>query len=114
MNVTIVFIVGVLGVATAAADSGPPDGATVFKRHCARCHGESGKGDASGARALKVRPLVGDAVLASLAPAEIVRLIKSDAKHDAIKALEDVADVELEAAALFTKELAGKPTVPPP
>jgi len=101
-------VVGALWVGAAAEPSGPRGGAAVFKARCARCHGESGKTDTPGARALKVRPLANDARLAGMTSAEIVRAIEADAKHEALGALTGVDDAELRAAAAFVKELAGR------
>jgi mono/diheme cytochrome c family protein len=101
-------VVVVLVAVAAAAEPRPRDGAAVFRAHCARCHGESGETDAPGARALKVRPLVGDAELARMTPADIVKAIKTNPKHQGVGALKDVGDAEVEAAARFVKELAAK------
>jgi mono/diheme cytochrome c family protein len=97
-----------LGVRAAVAQAGPPDGAAVFSARCAKCHGASGKGDTPQARALKVRPLVNDAELARMTPPEIARAIKSDAKHQGMGSVVDLGDAELEAVAVFVKELATK------
>jgi len=108
VNLTIVLLIGALGVGPAVAGSGPQDGAAVFKARCARCHGELGKTDTVGARALKVRPLANDAKLAQMAPADIVKAIKSDPKHQGLDAVVGLDDTELGAAAIFVKQLAKK------
>ena len=89
-----------------ATESGRPDGAAVFRARCARCHGESGRTDTAIAHPLKVRPLVGDPALARMTTADLVREIKSNAKHEGVGALTDLDDAELEAAAAFVKKLA--------
>jgi mono/diheme cytochrome c family protein len=64
MRMAVVLLVSVLlpagGVAASAAE--PPEdesvraGAVVFKVHCAKCHGESGKGDGKAAPGLEFVP----------------------------------------------------------
>jgi mono/diheme cytochrome c family protein len=78
-------------------------GAVVFQARCARCHGDTGKADTSVARALKVAPLVSDAKLARMTPAEIVNLVKSNPKHRGVVHLREA---DLKAAAFFAKKLA--------
>lgn len=108
VNLPIILLIGVLPVGAVMAD-GPHDGVAVFKARCAKCHGESGKTDTAGARALKVRPLANDAELARMAPADIVKAIKSDPKHQGVGAVNGLEDTELEAAAVFVKKLAKEP-----
>ncbi len=107
MSLTIALFI-VLGVGAAVAQAGPPDGAAVFSARCAKCHGASGKGDMPEARAPKVRPLVNDAERERMTPPEIARAIKSDAKHQGMGSVVDLDDAELEAVAVFVKELAKK------
>ena|SRR5215831_10257747 len=102
---TMLVVVGALWLA-AVAKGESLDGAAVFRSRCARCHGESGKTDTSAARALKVRPLFNDPELARMTPDEIVRLVKSDAKHHNVGAAAGIDDAELRAAAEFVKQLA--------
>jgi mono/diheme cytochrome c family protein len=78
-------------------------GAAVFQARCAKCHGAAGATDTPMARALKVAPLVNDAKLARMTPAEIAALVRSDTKH---RGVVDLEDADLEAAALFVKKLA--------
>lgn len=102
------LIVVALAARAASAEPGARDGAAVFAARCARCHGESGRADTPSARALKVRPLVDDATLAVMAPAEIAKMVRSDAKHNGVGALRGVDDADLEAAAAFVRGLAKK------
>jgi mono/diheme cytochrome c family protein len=106
LNLAMALLIGALGAGLALADPPGPDGAAVYKARCARCHGASGKTDTADARALKVRPLVDDAQIASMTPAELVRAIKADPKHASFGAIAGVGDAELEAAATFVKTLA--------
>jgi mono/diheme cytochrome c family protein len=77
--------------------------AAVFKSRCARCHGQAGKSDTPDGRSLKVAPLVNDARLARMTPAEIATLVKANAKHRGVVKLDDA---DLDAAAVFVKHLA--------
>jgi mono/diheme cytochrome c family protein len=95
-----------LALGPALATDVPPDGTALFASHCARCHGQSGKANTSTARALKVRPLVNDAHLAKMAPADIVRAMRSNPKHQGVGAPVDLGDGELEPIAVFVKDLA--------
>ena len=110
VRLAIALLIGGLGVYSVAAGSGPPDGAAVFRSRCAKCHGETGRTDTPGARALKVRPLANDPRLAQMAPADILQAVKLNPKHGAIAAVAGLDDGELGAAALFVKELAKLPT----
>jgi len=46
----------ILGIATAACaqDDGTPDGAALYARHCAACHGQRGEGDGPVAGVMQV------------------------------------------------------------
>ena len=104
--VAIVLLLGTFGVDARGAEPGPADGAAIFKARCARCHGESGRADAPGARALKVRPLVDDATLARMTPADIAKRITSDPKHRALGSVSDLDDTALNTVAVFVRQLA--------
>ena len=96
----------------AAFRNGPAegaDGAALFAQHCARCHGESGKAETPSARALKVRPLAGDGTLAKMPTADIVAAIRSDLKHRGVGAPLELNDAEIEAVAVFVKQIAATP-----
>jgi len=100
---------GVLAAVPAAAGDAPaPDGRAVFEARCAGCHGPSGETDTPSGRVLKVRPLAGDAQLARMPVAALAAAIRANAKHRGVRALEDVGDAELRAAAGFVKELAAR------
>jgi len=107
---TIVAIAGALVLAAVArARAGGPDGAAIFRAQCASCHGGNGKSDTTEGRALKVMPLVNDATLARLPPAEIVKAIGATPKHhDAFHLDEN----ETLAVAAFVKRLAATRTRP--
>ena len=81
----------------------------MFEKRCARCHGESGKADTPGGRALKVRPLANDTSLAPTSPADIASTIRSDPKHRGVGAVAGLDDADLDAVAAFVKDLASPP-----
>lgn len=97
----------VLAFAAIAATPGhaEDDGAATFRTRCARCHGQDGESNTADARTLKVAPLVNDERLARMTAAEIASSVKGSAKHRAVVEMDD-ADVD--AAAAFVKVLAGK------
>jgi cytochrome c len=97
--VTAAFVgMGAISAAHAA------DGAAVYKANCAKCHGDAGQADSAAAKAMKVPALAGDAKIAGMADADLVKAISGNAKHAGLKSLS--AD-DLAAAAKFAKGLAG-------
>ena len=89
---------GAMSIAYAA------DGAAVYKANCAKCHGESGQADSAAAKAMKVPALAGDAKIAGMADADLVKAITENKKHAGLKA---VSADDIAAAAKFAKGLAG-------
>jgi mono/diheme cytochrome c family protein len=57
------------------------DGAELYKKNCAGCHGADGKADSAAAKAMKVKPLAG----ISLTPEDVVKFVKSSDKHKAVR-----------------------------
>ncbi|MCW5891238.1 MAG: c-type cytochrome [bacterium] len=98
-----VALIALFVTATVAAE---PDGSAVFQRHCATCHGASGRTDTPHARALKVRPLADDPTLAGMDVVAIVEAIRSNPKHQGIGALTDLDAARLTAAAEYVRTLA--------
>ncbi len=99
-----VAFAGALALATIApAGAAGPDGSALFRAQCAKCHGDNGKSDTTEGRALKVTPLVGDATLARLSPAEIAKAIRATPKHHDAFHLDDD---ETLAVAAYVKRLA--------
>jgi mono/diheme cytochrome c family protein len=99
--IAIAALLCVVGSAAYAAD-----GATVYKEHCAKCHGDTGKADAALSKAMKVPPIVGDAKIQKMSEAEVAAHIKSNEKHP--PTLKSLSDADINAAAAFVKQLAGK------
>ena len=83
------------------------DGAQVFKTHCAKCHGETGKSDTPAGKALKVPALAADAEVGGASVADLVKAIKENAKHAKSGVLKGLSDADVEAAASQAKTLAG-------
>ena len=90
----------------AQAESASEEAAAVFRARCARCHGEDGRSDTSVGRVLKVRPIVGDAALARLTRAEIVKAVRTNEKHAGVV---DLDGDDLQKAALVVMRLAATP-----
>ncbi|HEY8518046.1 MAG TPA: c-type cytochrome [Candidatus Binatia bacterium] len=82
------------------------DGAEVYKAQCAKCHGETGDADTPVAKTLKVPPLKGDADVQKMSIAEITQEVKENKKHP--PTVKSLSDADIEAAAGYAKELAGK------
>jgi len=82
------------------------DGAQVYKARCAKCHGDTGHADTAAGKALKVPALAGDAKVAGLSVADLVKNMKENAKHAKSGVLKDMSDADIEAAATHAKGLA--------
>jgi mono/diheme cytochrome c family protein len=91
-------------VVTLAVGSGAAfaaDGAAVYKAHCAKCHGETGKADTAAAKAMKVPALAGDAKVAGMSDADLAVQIRANKKHASLK----LNDADLAAVAAYVKQL---------
>jgi cytochrome c len=80
------------------------DGASVYKAQCAKCHGESGKADTAAAKAMKAPALAGDAKIAAMSEADLVKAIKENKKHAGV--VSKLSAEQLAAAAAHVKTLA--------
>jgi mono/diheme cytochrome c family protein len=69
------------------------DGAALYTKNCASCHGPDGKAQTPAAKAMKVPPLAG----LTLTPDEVVAKVKGSDKHKALAA--KLSDAELKAIA---------------
>ena len=92
----------VLGVAMGAAAE---DGAAVYKAQCAKCHGETGESDTPAGKTLKVPALKGDAKVAAMSVADLVKTTKANQKHKSF--VGKLTDEQLDAAATQVKQIAG-------
>jgi mono/diheme cytochrome c family protein len=95
ITLTAVFVF--VATATWAAD-----GAAVYKTHCAKCHGDTGKAESAAGKAMKVPAF--DAKVGAMSADEIVAKVKANAKHATV--MKAVGDDDLAAAAAHVKELA--------
>jgi mono/diheme cytochrome c family protein len=69
-----VLILSGTGAALAA------DGAALYQKNCAGCHGADGKADSAAAKAMKVPALAGT----SLTPEAVVAKLKGSDRHKAV------------------------------
>jgi mono/diheme cytochrome c family protein len=70
----LAIAVSALGTASTAAAA---DGAAIYAKECARCHGADGTGDTPVGKAMKVTPLAGNS------QEEVVAFVRSSSKHKA-------------------------------
>ena len=89
----------------AATIAGATDGEAVYKKHCATCHGETGKADTTAGKTLKVPPLAGDANVAAMSDADLQKKIEENEKHKAF--IKKLGADDVSAVATFVKGLAG-------
>ena len=92
------LVIGAAGAGLAA------DGAAVFKKNCAACHGETGKADTPASKSMKVPALAGNAKVAGMSDADVVAALKSSDKHKSL--VKKLGDEDLAAAAAQAKSLA--------
>jgi mono/diheme cytochrome c family protein len=81
------------------------DGAAIYKKDCAKCHGETGAADTPVAKAMKVPALKGDANVEKMSAADIAARIAGNAKHPA--AIKSLSADDAGAVAAYVKGLAG-------
>ena len=79
------------------------DGAAVYKSRCANCHGDTGRADSPVAKAMKAPAIAGNATVAGMSEADLIKQIREIKQHAALKSL---TDDDLAAAATFVKGLA--------
>jgi len=96
---TVVLAAPLLVAATVQAD-----GAAVFEKNCAMCHGASGKSDTAAGKAMKVPMLAGDANVTGASVDDLFAKVKANEKHAAM--LKKVGDDDLKSAIEHAKTLA--------
>lgn len=101
------FIAAVAFLMLAGSTAGAEDGAAIFKKQCAQCHGQTGKSDTAVGKAKKVPPLAGDAKVQQMSEADVAAKIKGNEKHPA--RVKGLSDADITAVAAFVKQLAATP-----
>jgi len=104
MRVRTLVTVLTLGASLVTPAYAAEDGAAVFKAQCAKCHGETGESDTAPGKALKVPMLKGDAKVAGMSVEDIVKSVKTNAKHQSF--VTKLTDAQIDAAAGIAKQLA--------
>lgn len=80
------------------------EGAEVYKEKCAKCHGESGRGDTPTGKSMKVSSMVGDEKVQNASEAELIQAIRQNKKHK--EPVKKASDAELQAVIPHIKKLA--------
>lgn len=92
----IVCILFVLAAAAYAADA-----AANWGQHCAKCHGDDGKGQTKMGKRLKIRDLTDGTVQAGFTDEQAFKAMKEGVKDDTgkttMKAIEGLSDEEMKA-----------------
>jgi cytochrome c len=99
-----VFVAAVLAVPVFFATGARADGAAVFEKNCAMCHGASGQSDTPAGKAMKVPTLAGDANVTGASVDDLFTKVKGIEKHAAM--LKKVGDEDLKSAIEHAKSLA--------
>jgi mono/diheme cytochrome c family protein len=97
-------VIGTMSLLLSAAPLLAADGAAVWKANCAKCHGETGHADTPAGKALKVPVLAGNAEVAAMSDADLMKKAKANPKHASLK----ISDEDFAAALAHVKELAAK------
>jgi mono/diheme cytochrome c family protein len=105
MKVWIATGIAVLVLARGAT-AGAADGAAIYKKDCAKCHGDTGAADTPTAKAMKVPALKGDAKVDKMSATDIATRVTGNSKHPA--AIKSLSADDASAVAAYVKGLAGK------
>ena len=85
------------------------DAPTNWKEHCAKCHGEEGKGDTKMGKKLGIADLTDAAVQAKFTDEQAFKAMKSGLTDDkgktTMKAAEGLSDTELKALVPFMRAM---------
>lgn len=92
-------------VALVAGAASALDGDALYKEKCAKCHGETGKGDTPTGKSMKVPSMVGDPKVQDASAEELVKSIRVNKKHK--EPVKKMTDEELHAVIPVIKRLAG-------
>jgi mono/diheme cytochrome c family protein len=105
MMLRLVVVAGAL-VLVAAPAVPAADGAAIYKEHCAKCHGDTGKADTTIGKVMKVPALAGDANIQKMSPSDVAARITSSAKHP--PTVKSLSDADVDSVAAYVKQLAGQ------
>jgi cytochrome c553 len=85
------------------------DAATNWKEHCAKCHGDSGKGDTKMGKKLSIADLTDAAVQAKFTDADALKAMKDGIKDKSdkqtMKPAENINDDEMKALVAHVRTL---------
>lgn len=88
-----------LGLAGAALTLSGADAAANWKEHCAKCHGDAGKGDTKMGKKLSIADLTDAATQAKFTDAEALKAMKEGIKDKdgklSMKPIENVSEPEM-------------------
>jgi mono/diheme cytochrome c family protein len=104
LRTTVIVTAAVFLVGGSVPSRGAEDAASVFKEQCAKCHGETGHSDTSAGKMMKVPELAGNAKVAGMSLADIVKAVRENEKHKAT--LKKLSDAQIEAGATRAKAIA--------
>jgi mono/diheme cytochrome c family protein len=98
---TALIVLASSGSIARAADEDP---AAIYKEHCAKCHGDTGRGDTPSGKMLKAPDLVGNAKVTGVSVPDLVKAIQANDKHKA--PLKKLSEAQITAGATRAKALA--------
>lgn len=104
LQATVIVTAAVLMLGGPVSSRGAEDAAAVFKEQCAKCHGETGHSDTAAGKMMKVPELAGNAKVAGMPLADVVKAVRENEKHKAT--LKKLSDAQIEAGATGAKALA--------
>jgi cytochrome c553 len=97
-----------LGLAGAALTTFGADAAANFSEHCAKCHGEDGKGQTKMGKKLSIADLSDAKIQAKFTDDEAVKAMKEGVNKDgkqAMKPIEGLADADMKALVGYVRGL---------
>lgn len=102
----LAFASAVAGVALVASAADP---ASNWKEHCAKCHGDTGKGDTKMGKKLSIADLTDAKVQAKFTDADALKAMKEGVKDKdgkvAMKPVENVSEADMKALVGYVRTL---------
>lgn len=110
MNTSRTFIALIIALAAAtAAATYAADAAANYGEHCAKCHGDDGKGQTKMGKKLSIRDLSDAKVQAKFTDEDAFKAMKSGLKDDkgkvTMKPMEGMSDSDMKALIPFVRAL---------